>query len=63
MIPGSAWKVLPENGLYIRKMLEYGGYSTRRSLASLQNKEELDNLFAFIRDMVEDMDENEKRRY
>ena len=42
-------------------MLEYGGYSTRRSLASLQNKEELENLFVFIRDMAEDMDEDERK--
>ena len=62
-VPDLAWNVFPENASYIRKMLEYRGYSIRRSLASLQNKEEFDNLFAFIRDMAEDMDEDEKRRY
>ena len=61
VIPESAWNVFPESGSYIRRMLEYGGYCTRKSLANLQTSEQLENLFSFIRDMAEDMDSAEKK--
>ena len=60
-IPDSAWNVFPPNGTYIKKTVTYAGYSTRQSIGMLQKEGEMKNMFAFIRDMAEDMDENERK--
>ena len=60
-IPESAWNVFPESGSYIKNIMIYGGYSTRKSLNTLQKKEELEALFNFIREMADDMTEEERR--
>lgn len=62
-IPEAAWSVFPENGKYLKKILvDYGGYSTRKSLLKLENPIEVENLFEFVRDMAEDIDDENERK-
>ena len=61
-IPEAAWNVFPENGKYLKKILDYGGYSTRKSLESLEKEGEVAKLFEFVRDISEDIDDEEERK-
>ena len=61
-IPEAAWNIFPENGKYLKKILDFGGYSTRKSLESLEKEGEVEKLFEFIRDIAEDIDDEEERK-
>ena len=59
-IPEELWKLFPPKGQYLRNILVYSGYETYDSIVKLNENTEMNEVFSFVKNMSDIMDEKEK---
>ena len=62
IIPDYLWNIFPSSGQYIRHLMKFAGYQSRKAILSLTNKEEMKTMLQFAIDMNGCMDADEKKR-
>jgi hypothetical protein len=54
------WNIFPPQSNYLKNILKYSGYETYESIVKLKEKEELEQVFEFVKcmsDVVPDIEE------
>ena len=59
-IPPNLYLVITETGRYIIEMMKFSGYSDLEGVSRLRDEKELENMFSFMREMAETIDDEDQ---
>lgn len=59
-IPPELWNIFPPQGNYLKNILKYSGYETYESIIKLKEKEELEQVFEFVKSMCDVIPDKEE---
>ena len=62
VVPEELWSMFPAKGNYLKNILIFTGYETCESILTLSNENELNEVFGFIRETLDLIDESDKKR-
>ena len=52
-IPQEVWNIILPCGNYLKKIMEFCGYTRKESIVKLKEKDEMDKMFTFVKSMSE----------
>ena len=62
VVPEELWSMFPAKGNYFKNILIFTGYETCESILTLSNENEVNKVFAFVRENLDLIDESDKKR-